>query len=231
MNRLLLGGLALALIAIPARADEAEARKIVEAGIKAKGGTGKKHAVTWKGKGKFYGMGNAIDYTGTWSLQLPGKKRMEIDNFITIVVNGDMGWFGDQEMNKEQLAEQKEDMYADWVMELDPLKEKGFTLATLGESKVGDKAVMGVKVSHEGHRDINLYFDKTSHLLAKMEHTMKEMGKEAKFEAIITDWAEVGGIKAPSKMTIKRDGELYVDGEMTDYKMLDKLPDKTFEKP
>jgi hypothetical protein len=228
---LLWGGLALALIAIPARADEAEARKIVEAGIKAKGGAGKKHAVTWKGKGKFYGMGNAIDYTGTWSLHLPGKKRMEIDNFITIVVNGDMGWFGDQEMNKDQLAEQKEDMYADWVMELYPLKEKGFTLATLGESKVGDKPVIGVKVSHEGRRDINLYFDKSSHLLAKMEHTMKEMGKESKFEAIITDWAEVGGIKVPSKMTIKRDGELYVDGEMTDYTMLDKLPDKTFEKP
>lgn len=233
MNRLLLVCLSLALIGGMARADDAaDARKIVEAGLKAAGGAkGRKPAIAWSGSGKFYGMGAAIDYTGTWSLQLPDKKRMEIQNAFTLVVNGDKGWVNDQEMTKEQLAEQKEDMYADWVMQLDPLLKEGFTLSPLGESKVGDKPVVGVKVSHKGHHDINLYFDKSTHLLAKMEHRMKAMGTEAKFESIITAWATVDGIKVPSKMTIKRDGELYVDGEMTDYKMLDKLPDKTFEKP
>jgi outer membrane lipoprotein-sorting protein len=232
MNRLLLGCLALALIAIPARADEADARKAVEAGIKAAGASSKKNpVVTWKGKGKFYGMGSAIDYMGTWTEQLPDKKRMEIENAFTLVVNGDKGWFNDQEMSKEQLEEQKEDMYADWVMRLTPLTNKDFTLSSLGESKVGDKPVVGVKVSHKGHRDVNLYFDKNSHLLAKMEHTLKQMGNDAKFEAIITDWATINGVKVPSKMTIKRNGDVYVEGEMSDYKILDKAPDKAFEKP
>ncbi len=176
-------------------------------------------------------MGDALDYTGTWSMQLPNKFRMEIENAFVIIVNGDKGWINGEDMPKEQLAEQKEDMYASWITNLYPLTGKGFELSTLGESKVGDNTVVGVKVAHKGHRDINLYFDKSSHMLVKTEHTVKEMGNEHKQESVIKEWATVNDIKVPSKMVINRDGKLYVDGEMTDYKMLDKLPEKTFEKP
>src|SRR5205814_5042787 len=66
-----------------ARADEkAEARAVVEKAIKAMGG--KEKLATDKGsvvkvKGKFYGMGEAIDYTADMALQSPDKMRFKMD--------------------------------------------------------------------------------------------------------------------------------------------------------
>ena len=237
MHRLILPALLVGLIGIPARADDAEARKVVDAAIKAVGGDGKKMAVTWKGKGKFYGDGAAQDYTGIWYIHSPDKFRMDIENVFSIVVNGDKGWISAggnaMEMTKEQLAEQREEMHANWVASLYPLKDKAFTLALIGESKLDDKPVVGVKVSSKGKRDVSLYFDKESHLLVKSEHVVKDqqVGNEVTQESVVNDWAKVGDRKVAGKMTTKRDGKLYVEGEMSDYKVADKHPDGTFDKP
>lgn len=231
MVRFTLALVALALIVLPTRGDDADARKILEAALKATGSGGKNNAITWTGKGKFYGMGEGVDYSGTWSTQLPDKFKMEINNVFTIVINGDKGWFGGEEMPKEQLAEQKESMYVNWIMTLSPLADKAFTLKAIGESKVGDKAAVGVKISHKDHRDVNFYFDKESNLLVKIEQTVKEMGNESKQETVINDWIKVGDMKVASKMTIKRDGKIFVEGEMSDYKVMEKHPEGTFEKP
>jgi outer membrane lipoprotein-sorting protein len=231
MNRFTLALVALALVVVSTRGEDADARKIVDAALKATGANGKMPAVSWKGKGKFYGMGDGIDYTGTWSTHMPDKFRMEIENAFVIVVNGDKGWFGGEEMGKDQLAEQKESMYASWVLGLHPLSDKAFTLKAIGEDKVGDKAVVGVKVSHKDRRDVSRFFDKDSHLVVKIEQMVKEMGNEMKQETVINEWAKVGDVKVPGKMTIKRDGKLYVEGEMSDYQATEKHPEKTFEKP
>ncbi len=50
------------------------------------------------------------------------------------------------------------------------VQDKGFELAALGESKVEDKATIGVRVSSKGKKDVNLYFDKATSRLAKIEH-------------------------------------------------------------
>ena len=47
------------------------------------------------------------------------------------------------------------------------MKEKGYKLAHLGESKIKEKTALGIKVSYEGQPDMNLYFDKHSGLLIK----------------------------------------------------------------
>jgi outer membrane lipoprotein-sorting protein len=231
MKRIMLTAVVFALVAVTSRGEDADARKIIEAAIKATGGSNKMPAVTWKGKGKFYGMGEGIDYSGTWSTQLPDKFRMDIENAFTIVVNGDKGWVNSEAMSKEQLAEQKENLYVNRVTKLHVLSDKAYTLKSLGDSKVGDKSAAGVKVSHKDHGDVGLYFDKESKLLVKFENTVKEMGNEMKKETVITDWLTVGDTKVPSKVTIKRDGKLYVEGEMSDYKVMEKHPEGTFEKP
>ncbi len=236
MKRMLSLAVLLLIAPVVLGDDASDARKTVDKAIKAAGIGDKVRAVTMKGKGTFYGMGGEFPYTGDWAYQLPDKMRMNIENAFTMVVNGNKGWMGPaggaMEMSAEQLAEQKEAMYAEWVTYLAPLKGEGFTLAAAGETKVNDKPAVGVKVSHAGHRDVTLYFDKDTGLLAKSEQTVKdESGKELKQESVIKEYAKVGDMKIPSKMLITRDGMKYIDGEMFDFKYLDSLPDSTFEKP
>src|SRR5262249_51826076 len=141
---------------------------------------------TFKGKGKYYGMGEGIDYTGEWAVQHPDKMRVHIEteaggmklSFVR-VTNGDKFWskMGDNTTAvtaKEEIEEVKENGHAGWVTDLVPLKDKGFELASLGEVIVGDKKAAGVRVSHKGHRDVDLYFDKATGLLVKSEYTVKD---------------------------------------------------------
>ncbi len=239
MKRLLCLG--VFLLATPALlADDADARKIIEKGVKALGRTGKDapKAVSFKAKGTFSGMGAELPYSGTWQTQYPDKTHIEIENFAIMIVNGDKGWVTaggmTMDMPEEMLKEHQESLYGDWVTELVPLlNDKGFTLATAGEEKVDDKPTVGVKVSHKGRRDITLHFDKETGLLAKVDQTVKEEGTGAnvKQETFIKDYGTFGKIKAASKIIVKRDGKTYVDGEMSDYKESDSLPEKLFEKP
>ena len=222
------------LLATTVRAEDSEAAKVIDKALKAHGNpSAKQAAVVWKGKGTFYGMGDGFPYTGTWSIQSADKFKIEIDNVFSLIVNGDKGWFGDQEMTKEQLEENRQGMHQNYVARLYPLKDKAFALKLVGEGKVDDKPAVGVKVSSKGRRDVTLYFDKESGLLVKMEMQVKDeqSGEEKKQESFIKDYVTVDGVKLPSKMVIKRDGKVYVDGEMTEYKTSEKLPDETFAKP
>ncbi len=222
----------------PLLADDAEAHKIIDKAIKAAGLGEKVPAITMKGKGTYYGAGEmGFPYTASWSVQLPAKVRFDVDNVFTLVVSGDHGWIKMGEdvnpLSKEQLAEQKDSLYADWVASLVTLKDKSFTLALAGETKVNDKPAVGVKVSSKDHRDVTLYFDKDSGLLTKIEQTVKDAqsGKEIKQETIVKEYKDVGKVKVRSKTVMNRDGKLFVDGEMTEINLHDSLPDKTFEKP
>jgi hypothetical protein len=226
------------------RADEPKA--ILEKAIKATGGEeklGRQKATTWKGKGTFHGLGQALEFSGEWYIQPPNKIRTESEfdfagnqtKRIT-VFNGDKGWItmgeAPQDMTDDQVAEAKEDLYAGRVSTLVPLKEKDFTLAALGEEKVGGKEAVGIKVSSKGHNDINLYFDKTSGLLVKTQRRVKDMsGQEADQETLNEEFRDVDGLKRAFKITINRDAKKFVELEVSEYKFVDKLEDNLFVKP
>jgi outer membrane lipoprotein-sorting protein len=242
---------ALALAAATAaRADDkTETRAVIDKAIQARGGEeklAKVKAVTFKGKGKFYGMGEGIDYTGEWTIQPPDKLRFQIDSeangmkFTFLwVFDGKKGWMkvGDNtmELSEEDIAEAKEDLYAGRVEMLLPLvKDKGFELSPLGEVKVEDQVAVGVRVAHKGHRDINLYFDKKTGLLLKSERTVKDQmmgGKERMQETLHSDYKDVGGVQHAMKAVIKRDGEKYVESEVSDFQTRDQIDDSAFAKP
>ena len=62
--------------------DDADMKALIDKAIKAHGGADKlsKHkATTTKFKGKYYGMGEGIDYTGEWNIQPPEKFRVQIN--------------------------------------------------------------------------------------------------------------------------------------------------------
>jgi hypothetical protein len=155
------------------------------------------------------------------------------------VVNGDKIWMkvGDntQEVDdKDQIAEAKEAMYVSSVTTLVPLRDKGFTLASLGEVKVDDKPVIGVRVSHKGHRDVSLFFDKNKGLLVKSESVVKDPmagGQEVTQETLYSDYKEVNGVQRPMNLVINRDGKKYVETEVTEVAPQEKLDDSMFVKP
>jgi hypothetical protein len=179
-------------------------------------------------------------------VQPPDKFRMQIDagangmNFTFLLVfDGKQGWtkVNDQtsEMDKDAVAEMKEQMYAGAVEALSVLlKDKDFELSPVGEVKVGSHETVGIRVSHKGHRDVNLFFDKKTGLLVKSERRVKDQmagGQEVTEERLLDDYKEVAGVQHPTKVVVKRDGKDYSDNEVTDFQVVEKLDDSVFAKP
>jgi hypothetical protein len=230
--------------------DQADMKALVAKAIKAAGGEknlAKYRAVTMKMKGKFYLSDNGLPYTGELAVQYPGQQKITINfescgqTFTYVgVVNKDKGWektgTGEaQAMGKDKLAEAKEQMYAQRLATLLPLRDKGVKLSPVGEVQVGDRAAVGIKVESKGHRDVNLYFDKKTHLLLKTETVAKAMGsdKEVPMETSFEDYKKTeGGVMRPTKMRVKQDGKKFVDvDEISDIQLLEKLDDSDFDKP
>jgi hypothetical protein len=250
MRKTLCLAAALVLAAGAARAEEkAGARAVIDKAVKAAGGADKLDklkAETFKSKGKFYGLGEGIDYTADYAVQPPDKFRIKMEgevggNKFTFiqVVNGDKGWRkvndDTMDLSKEEVAEVREELYADEVERLAPLlKGKGFELSSLGEAKVGGKPAVGVRVTHKGQRDVSLYFDKTSGLLVKSERTVKDLmagGTEVKQETLFSGYKDVDGVQYPTKLVISRDGKKYVEAEVSDIKPGAKIGEDVFAKP
>ena len=235
-------------VSVPVRADDAaDARALVEKAIKAQGGKeklSKFNAHVIKFKGDFHGMGQAIPMTGEITSQ--GNDKVKVDaeveaggmKFRVInVVAGDKGWnkIGDMlmDLDKDQLAEAKLQAYSGWIATLVPLLDKEFKLSTIGEMEIEKKPAVGVKVKREGQREVDLYFDKETGLLVKFEHRVKDegSGQEVTEENFPSNYKEVEGTKQAMKFTVKRDGKLFIEGDISEYQLLEKVEDSVFAKP
>jgi outer membrane lipoprotein-sorting protein len=243
MNRSQRMGLTLCMViglVNTARAND-EAGAVIDKAIKAAGGAenlAKMKAQTWKEKGTYYGMGNGLPYSGVYAIQFPGQFRMEIQGIFTIVVDGDKGWVkageNAMDMEKEQIDEYRESNHAGHLTMLLPLKSKKYTLTSTGETKVNNLTAVGVKISHAGHRDVTLYFDKETGLLVKSATKVKDMEGSKEMvdqESFLSNHKEVDGVKVPMKLVIKRQGKLYLEAENEDVKLVGKLDAKVFAKP
>ncbi|MHB1421998.1 MAG: hypothetical protein ACYC3I_02140 [Gemmataceae bacterium] len=243
------GVVGLLTLLIPVRADEdAKSREVVAKAIKAHGGLDnlkKFKANVSKEKGKFYGQGEGVDFTSEASMQLPDRYRIEVkvqsggQDFTFIqVIAGDKGWFkiGDttQALDKNMLAEAKEQMNLANITQLVYLNDKDYKLSPLGEAKVGERPANGVRVERKGFRDVNLFFDKEKGLLLKSETRGKDPmqgGAEFTSTTLYSDYKKVDEIMVAHKVKIERDGKPYVDGEVIEVKNLEMLDDSVFEKP
>lgn len=229
-----------------ARADE-KATALLEKALKAHGGAealAKFPASTSSFKGTFYGMGAEIPMTGQVSTMGSDKIKMDLEVEaggmkiqICNVINGDKGWAkvanNVMELDKDTVAEARENAYAGYLANLYPLKGKEFTLAHTGEHKVKEQTVYGLRVSSKGHRDVTLYFDKETSLLVKSEETVKEegSGQQVTQESFFSEYKEVQGIKQATKFKIHRDGKPYLEGETSEVHLSEKLEDSVFAKP
>jgi hypothetical protein len=243
------------LVAGPVRADDkAELKAVIDKAVKAHGGEAnllKYKASSWKGKGKVHVMGG-IDWTGEWYEVNDAKLRFSLDMEVmgmalkTVqVINDDKGWLKvtvggndvlDMEMTKEMIDEAKEEFYAGRIMSMRAFaaKDKGLELSPLGEVKVNGKPCIGIRVASKDRRDVMLFLDKETHLVAKAEHRIKDFeagGEEKNQEYFFNDYKELDGVKEATRFAMHRDGKPFLEAEVSEFKHLDKLDDALFQKP
>ena len=116
---------------------------------------------------------------------------------------------------------------------LAPLKDKAFSVSTFGEAEIAGRKAVGVNVTREGHRPINLFFDKETFRLVKSETRVKDetSGQEVTQESTFGEFKVVEGTQQPLKITIKRDGKPHADVEVEEFKLSESLDDSLFAKP
>jgi hypothetical protein len=96
-----------------------------------------------------------------------------------------------QDLGKDEIDSQRITRHQDRVTDLTPLlTDKGFTFASLPDSKVEGRAAAGVKVSYKDQPDTSLYFDKETGLLVKYAYRAKLSNdkKEVLHETILSDY-------------------------------------------
>ena len=244
LNGALAFGLLLAGSAWASAQDDAKA--ILDKAVKAHGGAeklGKNKAQQAKSKGRLELLGG-LDFTQESTFQFPTKFKESMHlsvmgNMIDVITvfNGKEGWISamgnTMPLEGDQMEAVKEAMDTLTLMRLAFLGGKDYEVASLGESKVNDRPAVGVKVSRKEKKDVNLYFDKETGLLAKVEHRVKDpmAGMEVNEERFITEYQDLDGMKVAKKASIHRDGKKFMDLEVLEVKFLDKVEDGAFEKP
>jgi hypothetical protein len=244
----LLSTVVLLGLAGTARAADDDVKAIVTRAIKAHGGEetlNKYKAAQSKNKGKITiaGVGE-VDFTQELSLMQPDKLKdvmqLEIGGktiSVVTIANGDKlsieadGKAVDiNDDIKEALKDAQHMMKAARLVTL--LKDKDNELSLVGEVKVEDKPAVGIRVASKGHKDLSLFFNKDTGLLAKVEFRGKSPmgGKEYTEERIILEYEKTDGIPRPKKILVKHDGEKFLEAEVVEAKFLEKMDDSEFKK-
>jgi hypothetical protein len=242
-------GLCLVQFAAGRAQEKDDARAVIDQAIKAHGGAGqigKFKASVVKAKGKVAVMGQNVVFTMTNQALLPGRMRLDMEMEVagqkfTFAqgLDGDKGWMAvngkAKDLDKDQLAESKAQMYVHEVETLYPLAGKEYKLSPLGTIKVGGKNAVGVLVTRKDRRDVNLFFDKATGLLVRSKYRTKDVlgGAEEEYTATndYSGYKEAQGVKYPTKIATLKDGKPYVETEVTEYTPYEKLDLDLFKKP
>lgn len=236
--------LLVSALASSVRADEAHA--LVERAIQAAGGAAnleRAGATLTHTIGTLGTAGGSVSFTQEIRFERPNRYRQVVSlkqgdgkqvELIT-VYDGRKGWLKHEgrvdDLDERQLEETRETVYLAQLLRLICLREPAFELKILGESKVAERPVVGLRVSARGYRDVELYFDKESSLLLKTRRRAAWRDKEFTEERLLSDYREVEGIKSAKKIEINRDGDRFMSVDILDVRYLAAFGDNTFERP
>ena len=224
-------------------------KEIIAKAIKAHGGEeflSKNKATQSKNKGKITipGVGET-EFTEEVMYMLPDKLKESLEMKIAnqtinlqTLINGDKATV---ELNGKaiDLPDAAKDSikgtgYLLQIGRLVPLlKEKRFELNLIGDDKVEGKEVVGVRVSAKDQKDVNLYFDKKTNLLAKIEHRTADpmTGMEVNEERFVLEYQKnKDGVNLPKKVLIKHDGKEFLQAEVLEIQFLEKIDENEFKK-
>ena len=241
---LLSAALVLSLVTA-GRAQQDDVKALLERAGKAHGGAAvaKFTAGKTKNKGRIE-IHNGLDFTQEISYQLPNKFREEMDlevmgQKVKSVTVYD-GTKGSIEINGKPLPlnddiknalKEAADMFG--LSRLTGLDKKGYEFSSIGEAQVNGKPALGVRISKKGVKDISMYFDKETGLTAKVERRTLDLmsGQEVTEERIILEYQKIDNIPTPKRVVVNRDGKKFLEAEVLEVKMFEKLGDNEFTVP
>ena len=186
-----------------------------------------------------------LPFTMDAATNVPTQSRMEIlfdlggmkIKAVEVYDNG-KGWSaqnGDvKEADKETLEESKLSLYSSRLTSLTPLlTDKSLTVALLGEEKVNGKPAIGIKVSSKEQKDVKIYFDKDTGLVAKVSRPgVDPINKTAvRQDEYYSNYKAVDGAQVPMKILIELDGNRFIEAEFTEITFVRNFPEGTFAKP
>jgi hypothetical protein len=222
---------------------------VLDKAIAAVGGESKLAAlesktIETKAKGTLsFGGGDGDFHTRSVSQGI-NRSRQEFDGDIggnqikgVTIVDGDKGWrnFAGQSgpLEPEQLAAQKQSTYLSLAPAmLLPLKGKDFKIESAKEDKVDNKPAVVLKIDGPDKKTFQLWFDKESGLPLKLQARVKGFQQEEfTQDTTYSKYKDFDGVKRATKIDTKRDGEKFLNIEITDVKSLDKVDPKTFSEP
>jgi len=209
-------------------------------------------AFRWKGNAKVYAGERVIAITGEWLVEPPARARVLTNDELNgrkstrlLILNGDKGWAQidgqTRSMPPEFFSHEREQFYLYYLMRLVPLKDTAFRLSRLAVSD--DQALIGLRVSHKEHADVDLFFDRARWLLVKMSTRRRDpiSGKEVTEELLLRDHSVHGqknrakringGILWPARISIRWDSSPYFDLEITEFTPLEAVNEHLFAEP
>ncbi len=223
------------------RAADPDGKAVIDKAIAAAGGESKLSAlesktIETKSKGKLSFGGAEGDFTTRTVTQGFNRFRQEFDGDIggnqikgVTVVDGDKGWrnFAGQsgKLEDDALAGQKRATYLSLAPAmLVPLKGKDFKIESAKDDKVDNKPAVVLKIDGPDKKSFQLWFDKDSGLPVKLVATVAGLqGDEFTQETTYAKYKDFDGVKRATKIDTKRNGEKFIDIEITDVKPLDKV--------
>ncbi len=228
------------LLLVAANAPQAtDPRALVEKAAEAHGGLAnlEKHpAGTIAVKGAYLLRGQEIPFTGRSVYQLPDRIKSSMDlvlpggqQSIVQILNGNQAAMYvagiAQQVSDAQLQEMRLSAYCRNVCRLAPLlKDSKFTLASAGEKTQDGRKLLGVRVSHPGQKDVTLYFDAETHLLAALERPgFDANGKSVEQQDQYSDYRTAGGLKYAGKTRITQFGKPVLQSEVTEFTPLERV--------
>ena len=178
---------------------------IIDQAIKARGGSdqlGQIKAFQAKTKGHIYVGESALAFTVTIQSQLPDQYKHVMDyqrngQMIKQIqgYTGDKAWIkiNDEPQDIDKIVEHLQRIrYAERLTTLLILKDKNYQLSSLADSKVDSQDAAGLLVAAPHKTPVKLFFDKSTGLLLKTEHRLKDPrnpdGEEITQESSYSDY-------------------------------------------
>jgi hypothetical protein len=225
----------------------ADPKAVIDKAINALGGEtalGKIKAASWKSKGTISFGNNESEVSNTMTMQGMDHFRQEFEGQFggnavkgVTLLAGDKGSrkFGDNanDMDKAGVENQKQATYLQVIpITILPLKDKAYKVEGIADETVDGKPQAGLKVTPADGKEFKIYFDKESGLPVRLVAKVAGFnGMEFTQETTFSDYKETAGIKKATKVVSKRDGQKFIDQQITEFKILDTVDPKTFTDP
>lgn len=241
-----LPGLAVLLLApssVPATED---ALAILKKAIQAHGGEAKLSrlkTVVSKAKGTVK-LGSEVPFTREIVWQSPNRLKtivhLKTDSPTTLVetISGDESWAVRDGKRRPFDGAKRDELRAQAhvrrLLLLTPLLHDNiYELSALEEIRIDDQPALGVRVACPGERDVNLYFDKSTGRLTKIERRIYDetAKKESRQEQILSDYRDIDGVPTAMKQIWRRDGKKGLEMTFSEVRYPDCLDAEVFADP